>query len=431
MEKRWIEFVLAFYRRARDRSFKDALSFWRNFVTIEDFARYLIYKLESYTELTPKEKTFMRQAIEDIYASAPREAAFPMIKDGFDVEDVRAIKFAEELSDFYLGRFFQGDQRLRKEVIDWIKDYYLKEGNPLGRGTKGVKEFLSRFGDYLDTKTEQKARQIIETTTAFIKSASTLRQMRRFKIRYYRWDAVGDRLTCPACRSMDGRIFSVETGYREMLKLMKDPLNLPNTRPIVTDPFYGKTSRAPVKTVPLHPGCRCIMVAHTEDREIRTVERPEGIPDTPTQKELEERFQSLTPQERANKLRIAQQDAQWARPPKRPKKKDIKNFLEGHLERKFRKHREEVGVSSAEDYDRLARSVLEEPDRVFVSLVKRINERTGKIEEATYWNFFKGDLYVSVSEDNYSLLSLYKIEVDRWLQKETARGIETGIIELR
>jgi len=55
MEERWIKFVLSFYRQAREKSFKDALSFWRNFVTIEDFSRYLIRKLENYTELTPKE----------------------------------------------------------------------------------------------------------------------------------------------------------------------------------------------------------------------------------------------------------------------------------------------------------------------------------------------------------------------------------------
>ena len=40
-------------------------------------------------------------------------------------------------------------------------------------------------------------------------------------------------------------------------------------------------------------------------------------------------------------------------------------------------------------------------------------------------------MYVSVSEDNYSLLSLYKVEVDKWLEREKARGVEAGIIELR
>ena len=429
MEKRWIEFVLSFYRRARDRSFKDALSFWRNFVTIEDFSRYLIYKLESYTELTPKEKTFMRKAIEDIYASAPGEAAFPMIKDGFDVEDIRAIKFAEELSDFYLGRFFQGDQRIRKEVIDWIKDYYLKEGNPLGRGTKGVKEFLSKFGDYLDVKTEQKARQIIETTTAFIKGASTLRQMRRLRIKYYRWDAVGDRLTCPACRSMDGRVFSVETGYREMLKVIKNPLNLPDTRPIITEPFYGKSSRAPVRTVPLHPGCRCVMVAHTEEREIRRVERPDGMPDTPTQKDLEERFQNLTPQERANKLRIAQQDAQWARPPKRPKDRHVKYFLGRYVQKHFEKHRRSLGVNSVEEYKELTRQILEEPEKVLVSLHRYGNK------ELTYWAFFKDGKMAIVSEDNYTILSIYKISPEEWIKAEKGRvekqGGVAGFVELR
>ncbi len=429
MEKRWIEFVLSFYRRAREKTTRDVLSFWRNFVTIEDFSRYLIRKLESYTELTPKEKTFLRQVIQDIYASAPEDAGLPAIKEGFDVEDIRAIKFAEELSDFYLGRFFRGDQKLRKEVINWIKDYYLKEGNPLGKGTKGVKEFLSRFGDYLDIKTEQKARQIVETTTAFIKSASTLRQMRRLKIKYYRWDAVGDRLTCRACRSMDGRVFSVETGYREMLKVMKNPLSLPDIRPIITEPFYGKSSRAPVKTVPLHPGCRCVMVAHTEEREIRTVERPQGVPETHTQKELEERFQNLTPQERANKLRIAQQDSEWARPPQRPKDKQIKSFLGEYVQKHFEKHKDELGVKSVEEYKKLTRQILEEPEKVLVSL-HRYGER-----ELTYWAFFKDGKMAVVSEDNYTILSMYRMDPQEWIEVERERaekfGGMTGFVELR
>ncbi len=255
--------------------------------------------------------------------------------------------------------------------------------------------------------------------------------MRRLKIRYYRCYAVGYRLTCRACRSMNGRIFSVETGYREMLKVMKNPLNLPQIRPIITEPFYGKSSRAPVKTVPLHPGCRCVMVAHTEEREIRTVKRPQGVPETPAQRELEERFQNLTSQERANKLRIAQQDAQWARPPKRPKDRHIKDFLGKYIQKHFEKHKSEVGAKSVEECEAITRDVLGNPDIVFVSLIKFVNHKTGKIEKGTYWHFFKGNLHVAVSKDNYSLLSLYKVEVDKWLEDELKKGAETGIIELK
>jgi len=435
-ERFWREFIEKFYDKQIRRAFKDVLLSFNRFVTLDDFTRYVLYKLEEYTDLPPEVKEQTRKVLEEIYKEAPKESGLP-IHTSFDVADIRAIRWLEEMSDFYLGKFFQGDKRLRKEVLDWINDYYLKRGNPLGRGTKGVKEFLNRFGKFLKVKTDWKVRQIVETTVQFAKSASTVNQLAKLRIKEYRWDAVGDRLTCPACRSLDGRVIKTEQGLAEIQKLQANPLALPQIRPIVNQPFYGPTSNAPVKTPPAHPLCRCRIVAHTRIKEIQTVEVPDFAPSNPTTAELYNRFNNLTAEERGNKLRIMQQDAEWGRPPKDAKDKHIENFLRKAVEKHFKKHKEEVGAKDLEDYKRKAREVLEKPDRVFVSLVRAPNPKTGKIVENTYWHFFKGKFYyVGVSEDNYAITTFHRKEgIEEWAKQEVERAQkwkgEAGIIELK
>jgi len=425
MEEKWIRFILTFYSKQTRRAFSEILSFYKNFVSYEDFTRYLIYKIEEKTELPPKAKSFIKQVIEDIYYSAPKEVGLPEIGESLELEDIKAIQMAESMSDFYLGRFFRGDRKLRKEVLSWLSDYYFKEGNPLGKGTRGIQEFLERFGGFLQIKTEHKARQIIETTAQLIKSASWINTMMKYQVKRYRWDAIGDRLTCKACRSMDGRIFKVEEGYREITELTKNPLNLTKIRPVLSKPFFGSTQKAPIKTPPAHPQCRCRIAIHTEEKEILSVERPPQADETSAQRELEERLGNLTPQERAYKLRIMKQDAEWARPPAKPKDRNLRNFLGDYVRKHFLKHKEELGVRSIKEYRELTREVLQNPERVLISL----HQYPGR--ELTYWAFFKEGVMVIVSEDNYSILSTYKKEPEAWIREEKERVKNVGFVELR
>jgi hypothetical protein len=127
-----------------------------------------------------------------------------------------------------------------------------------------------------------------------------------------------------------------------------------------------------------------------------------------------------------------QQDAEWGRPPKNAKDKHIENFIRKAVEKHFEKHKEEVGAKDLEDYKRKTREVLEHPDRVFISLVRVIDTKTGRINDLTYWHFFKGKLYVGVSENNYSITTFHRKEsIEKWAEQELNRGGEAGIIELR
>jgi hypothetical protein len=151
---------------------------------------------------------------------------------------------------------------------------------------------------------------------------------------------------------------------------------------------------------------------------------------------LYNRFNNLTPEERGNKLRIMQQDSEWGRLPKDAKARHINEFVSQKLVKKhFQKHKDEVGAKDLEDYKRKTRAVLENPDRVFVSLVI-VKGETGQVRELTYWHFFKGKLYVGVSEDNYAITTFHRKEgIEEWAEQEMKRAQkwkgEAGIIELK
>ncbi len=362
--------------------------------------------------LTPRARELIYRELKKIYRKTAEETLkdFPL-RFEFDLPDRRAVEYATKLHDFYLGRFFRGDREIRLRVIRWFSEYFLEEGNPIGKGHKGIGEFLERFGEYIRPQTEYKARQIIDTSVNFLRNSARIRAMQKAGVKKLRWDAVGDRLTCGACNSMDGRIFEVREAVRvlDTIEGSQDPSILKEVRPIVTKPFKGPSSGAPVKSPPLHPHCRCIVVSYIEEFEETlpaVVERPPSVPDTPLQRELEEELSSLTSEELTNRIR-RHIGAEWARPPAIPKEKDIENYLGRYVERKFRKHAEEVGANSVEEYKKKAYEIIENPERVYV-------ERRGS---STSYIFYRGNLKVVTSDDNLSINSFYREDEEAWIER--------------
>ena len=203
-----VKFFVLFYRKAREETFREALRFLTSFVDFNTFADWLIYKIEENTKLTEKHKEFIYKEFEKLWGIYRGKPSIK-VESGI-IPDERVLTALTEMADFYLGKFFQGDKEIKRQVLNWMYDYYLKEGNPIGKGQEGVKEFLKKFGDYLEERTEQKARQIIDTTVNFLRNAADLTQQYENGDRYTIWSATNDRLTCVACRSMDGRIVEVQ-----------------------------------------------------------------------------------------------------------------------------------------------------------------------------------------------------------------------------
>ncbi len=370
------------------------------FVSFNDLQRYIFIMLEKHVNLSPKEKETLNQALEKIYTNAHTEI-YPL-KEGFDMPDIRALQYAEKLHDFYLGRFFQGDRQLRLRVLGWMSQYYLEQGNPIGKGQKGVKEFLDAFGEYIVPQTEWKARQIIDTSVNFLRNSARLRAIQKAKITHYRWDATNDRLTCAACRSMDGRIFKTESAIRvlDMLEASEDPSLIKELKPIQTTVQKGPSSGLPNKFPPLHPHCRCRVVAEMEEVEMPiSVETPEYAPKTITQMELEEEFTALTQKEIENKIK-AHWGSDWFRPATGEKGVNAYKKSRNKAEDHFRKHGHEFGFSTAEEYYRTAKEVIKNPDEVYVERKK----------EKDYYIFKKGDAIVISEDETLLIKSFYRLK---------------------
>jgi len=439
----FINFLLPQIFKSVDSALEEVLSRARFFVSFRDLTRYIILALEQKVRLSAEVKARIGEELDKVYERVQRKTlddiGYPL-RFEFGIADRQTINYALKLQDFYLGKFFQGDKEIRLRVLNWMNKYYLEQGNPIGKGQQGIKEFLNEFGQYIQPQTEWKARQIIDTSLNHLRNAARIRALEKAGIKTYRWVAVGDRLTCPVCRSMDGRIFEVKDAVRvlNMLEESEDPALITELKPIMKEPWKGSSKTAPTRQPPAHPMCRCSLVADSSYLEESplpvTLERPQGVLDTPLQRELEEEYRALTPEEIRNKIR-AHLGSSWSRVPanwnkKVPKSlsdkekeewfnKELDKYIKGHLEKHFKKHANELGVTSVKDYEKLSYEIIKKPQAVFVE----------KSDKGTYYIFFKDGVKVVSSDDALAITSLYKQEIEDYLKDVLGKGL--AVIRLR
>jgi SPP1 gp7 family putative phage head morphogenesis protein len=381
-----------------EEALKETFKYAKYFISFQDLQRFIISKLEEKVRLGVKEKEYLRKEFEKIYEKAQREAVPEMFKFGFGTPDIRTINYAESLSDFYLGRFFRGDNRLRKEVINWFNNYYLTQGNPIGRDAKGIQVFLNRFGQYLEQRTQTKARQIIDTTYNHLKNSARIRAFQKARITYYRWNAVGDRLTCPYCRSMDGRIFRTADAVRTLDLIEADPENLPDYKPFLTNFDLQTLKRMPSDNIPskippAHPHCRCVLGAYQEEIEkplpvvVEPITQPKSLEQSAILQQLQDEYRSLKPEEISERIK-AHLGSSWRR------------FGDENLVRNFQEHGQSVGAETVEQYRRMSKEIIKKPEQVFI----RKN-----VDGGTDYIFVKDGKYVISSDDNLRIIEFAKL----------------------
>jgi len=391
--------------RKVESALQEVFQYARYFISFNDLTRFVIVALEKHVRLSENTKELIFEELKKIYEKTQQDMELP-IKPELTIQDLRTIEYAKNLHDFYCGKFFQGDKQLRLDVVKWMSKYYLEEGNPIGRGQKGIKEFLDKFGDYLKQRTENKARQIIDTSVNHLRNSARLRAIQKAKVRQYRWDAVGDRLTCPYCRSMDGRIFDTGEAIRTLELIETDPSALPQVKPFLTTMPLEKlkatpSSRLPSKMPPAHPFCRCRIVAYLEE-----IEEPYPIlvervhPSTPESEplfaQLESELKALSPREIAEKIK-AHLGSDWRRKSEGgyERWKNEKEMKKSRFWRHFRKHAKALIVNTPEEYERLTYEIIKNPDKVFIQ--RTLDPKTDKYE--TDYIFVKGRKIVVSSDD--------------------------------
>jgi len=179
-----VSLIKKFYDKQIEKAFKEVLSFWKNFITFDDFARYVIYKIEEHTTLPEEIKYKLLKRLEELYKKTQAKT-LPEIKPQLEQPDIRTMQFIDSLNDIYLGKFFKADQNLRIQILNWMKTYYLENGNPIGKNQTGIEEFLNKFGQFLKVKTDWKARQIIDTTVNFVKNAAAINAYKEANIKEF------------------------------------------------------------------------------------------------------------------------------------------------------------------------------------------------------------------------------------------------------
>ena len=410
-----VKFFQNFYKKGKEETFKEALQFFASFVDFQTFADWLIYKLSDNTKLSDNHKEFIFKNLEKVWKSFRGRPQVRMVSG--IIPDEKAISIFTEMTSFYMGEFFKGDEEVKRRALSFLMDYYLKEGNPIGRGQKGIKEFLDRFGDYLDRETEIKARQIIDTTVNMMRNSARIVRNYEAGIKYTVWDATNDRLTCKACRSMDGRIIKTEEAYSQFKEIAENPENLPKVRPILTKPWEGKTEDCPVKFPPMHPLCRCRAVPYVEKEKIPFhPKKPKIIPYNDLQLKLESFVKNLKTQEINNRYR-ALLGAEWVRTPEQKR----------NLLKHFEKHSTKLGVKTLHEYKELAHKILENPDRVYLQRYNFVKPKGRKVEEKMDWIVEKGNLRLVVEDDTLLVKTVHKIEEneDEFLRRAEKRGVAT------
>jgi len=385
------------------------------FIDFQTLSRYILLALEEKVRLPDEVKAKLLDELKNIYQKTQIETV--PYSYSFNIKDERAINYALKLHDFYLGKFFQGDRQIRLRALNWMSRYYLEKGNPIGKGQKGIKEFLDEFGSYIKPQTEWKTRQIIDTSVNYLRNSARLRALEKARITYYRWDAVGDRLTCRVCRSLDGRVFKTAEAIRilDTIEASEDPTLIKELKPFLSKPWTGATRNCPIKTPPCHPHCRCRIAAEEEEVTIpTTVETVLSRKHTG----LAEEFQALTPKERENKIK-AHLGSSWLRAKIKgvykgkpvSKKGGVNDYKKNkaYFRSHFLDHKNEFNIDTLEEYEKITYEVIKNPDEVFV-------ERT---EGETFFIFKKGDTVVISNDDVLRIVSCYKLNkpFDTWLKE--------------
>jgi SPP1 gp7 family putative phage head morphogenesis protein len=425
--------ILPDFIKKVESALAEAFRFAPYFISFNDFTRFIMQELEQKVRLSPEHKEMLYSEFKRIYEKTQREAIAGIpIRIDFNMADERTINYALSLTDFYLGKFFQGDKKLRLDVVKWLSKYYLEEGNPIGKGQEGIKHFLNEFGNYLKRRTEGKVRQIIDTSVNHLRNSARLRAIAKARITKYRWDAVGDRLTCPYCRTMDGRIFDTGEAIRTIELIESDPASLPEVKPFLTSFPLDKlkslpSSRMPSKMPPAHPHCRCRIVAFIEEIEepypvvVEPAVPSRSLEETAILQELTTELKALRPEEITARIK-AHLGSDWRRNPDGTF--DVKA---SRLKAEFEKHAKALGVSSIEEYERLSYEVIKKPEHVFIQRV--LNPQTKKYE--TNYIFVRNGVYVVSNDESLAIKTCGRLKEDiESLLSELSENLQSATVKL-
>lgn len=202
----------------------------------------------------------------------PFGGKFP-IKPSFDLVDKKAVNFMRSSDEFYFGKYIK-DPETKKQLTDFIKDDYLKNGRNI-RDPGELKAFKKRFGDKV-AKQDYKIVRVVETSASRARNWGNALTSNQAKAKTLKIRGPKDDAACEWCLSMVGKEFQAKPVVNHIKDTMaRDPEDLPQLSPFLV----GKLSPAQAGSMstdqllaqgislpPYHPHCRHIFtVSSFED----------------------------------------------------------------------------------------------------------------------------------------------------------------------
>jgi SPP1 gp7 family putative phage head morphogenesis protein len=239
---------------------ESAFSNWENYFKIDKPTKK--YTKDAYMWYRSDKGVFEKKT-----QAQSQSHAFDVPNVVLDLSDKRAMEFLAKLDSFYLGKFIT-DEDTKKRVLDFLNTFYLENGEAIGDNKEMIKKFKETFASTLQLES-WKIRRIIDTSVNRLRAWGNLNYMSQAQENSYQIVEVLDRITCPHCRAMNARVFSVKTAKSQITSTIKNGVdsNLPpfiTTLPIA-DVESAKSSDLESKGFlmpPFHPHCRGRLVVN-------------------------------------------------------------------------------------------------------------------------------------------------------------------------
>lgn len=186
----------------------------------------------------------------------------------YNMKDYRTIDYLKSSDDFYMGKFVT-DKDTRKRLTNWVTQYFIEEGNPIGKNSDTISAFVAQFKD-LAFNESYKIRRIVETTLNKSRNYASILFIEQAQVAKYEIVEIGDRLTCAWCQTMDGKTFTVSDAVSLIKNVTDKPVeDVPDITPFATsikiDEFKGLSDAQliakGIQTPPFHSHCRGRVVA--------------------------------------------------------------------------------------------------------------------------------------------------------------------------
>lgn len=215
-------------------------------------------------------KDMVHNQVRNIYKeSMAKDGPYPRIE--FGLVDRRAAEFLERSDLFYLGKYIT-DPAAKARILEYIKKTYIENGAAIGNSRKELNAFMDALGYQLELERWQ-ARRIIDTTVSNARVFSQLVGLRQAMTKTFTIAGPDDNLTCPFCREMLGRSFSLAPELQNLDSMLATgPEALATVKPFLKGSMtLDDLSGMDDSTIqdlgfalpPYHPHCRHRLIAET------------------------------------------------------------------------------------------------------------------------------------------------------------------------